>query len=76
MTHYASSKFGRVDNLKVCHHCSRKASQWILLAPLMTKFPEVFHVHCHQHRIKAKDLPEGARFVTRDELRVRDVMFE
>ena len=26
------------------------------------------------HRIKAKDLPPGARFVTRDELRMREVM--
>jgi hypothetical protein len=56
---------------KKCYRCQKRASQWVLM---FFGDVEVWDVFCHAHRIKAKDLPPGTRFVTRDELRMREVM--
>jgi hypothetical protein len=56
---------------KKCFCCQKKASQWILR---LDNGLEMWRALCHAHRIKAENLPPGARFVTRDELRMREVM--
>jgi len=44
-----------------CYHCGRDASQWILLDEAEGPGDlDIFDVRCHQHRLQAKDLPDGA----------------
>jgi len=71
VSHLSLPRVGKAAPGKKCFRCRKKASQWILR---VEDGLEVWDVFCHAHRIKAKNLPPGARFVTRDELRLREVM--